>query len=256
MTIEAGQFDATYRHLVTEYQELRAQNSTDDTVGRLLNTGIVVIPNFLASTEVASMRAAIPPLEACRLSPEGTLTRFYSDAHEIQALAGFYDNEFIRATMSSVLGERATRHRAVVQYRIAIGRTGSFEQFFHIDTWRPRYKAFLYLTDVDEHNGPFIYTPGTHFGVWRESIDHEIYTVFRPGPGTFINDEASAFVGCFWPHQYDALCSQLATAPHTVTGGAGTLILFDARGLHSVRPLDRSPRIILYSHWIREGEHT
>ncbi|MFD7377671.1 phytanoyl-CoA dioxygenase family protein [Streptomyces mirabilis] len=223
---------------------------------RLLRDGLVVVPDFFDAAQTAAMREAIPALEECQLSPEGTLTRFFSDAARIGELGAFFACDLVTDTMRSVLGPTAVMHRSTVQYRTVEGHTGAFEHFFHMDTWRPRYKAFLYLVDVTDDNGPFTYIPRTHYGRWRGRYDRDIARVFQAGADGYIHDDASAYVGCLWPHEQAALCARLRTRPRTVTGKAGTLILFDARGLHCIRPLVRAPRIILSSYWIRQGRHT
>ncbi|MEH0544521.1 phytanoyl-CoA dioxygenase family protein [Streptomyces sp. B21-105] len=245
------------RSLHREYAQLRSSAATTDSPASILfRDGLAVLPEFFDAAQVDRMRAAVPSVEECRLSPEGTLTRFYSDAATIPELSPFFACDLVTDTMRTVLGPRVAMHRSTVQYRIVEGHTGAFEHFFHIDSWRPRYKAFLYLCDVTEANGPFTYIPGTHFGTWRRRYDRDIARVFQAGVDGYIHDEASAYVGCLWPHEEAALCARLHTEPRTVTGKAGTLILFDARGLHRIRPLVHAPRIILSSYWIREGQHT
>lgn len=247
-------FEREVLGLRLEYARLR--RIATGIAGSLLREGLVVLPEFLDADRVAAMREAVPTIDACRLSPEGTLTRFFSKAAEISELGPFFASPLVADTMRQVLGPTAVMHRSTVQYRTEIGHTGAFEHFFHIDTWRPRYKAFLYLTDVDDDNGPFIYTPRTHFGPWRRRYERDISRTFCAGADGYLHDEASAYVGCLWPHEYKTLCAHLHTEPRTVIGKAGALILFDARGLHKIRPLVRAPRIILSSYWIRRGLHT
>jgi hypothetical protein len=240
-----------------EYARLRSKESDSTGIMKaLLGEGVVIVPDFIDGTLIQLFKRAIPPIEKCQLSPEGTRTRFYLHADGIEPLAPFFRNQLITDTMRKVLGPTATMFRAVVQYRVDLGNTGAFEHFYHMDSWRPRYKAFLYLTDVDHGNGPFTYTPRTHYGMWRYRYERDIAQIFSPGPHGLINDEESAYVGCLWPHEYTRVCKHLGTGPKVVTGKAGTLILFDARGLHRIPPLEHAPRIILSSYWIREGQHS
>lgn len=250
-------FRGEYGRLQREYARLRAAAFKHDNVTRrLLTDGVVVLPNFFEGSAIRELRRAIPPIEECQVSPEGTRTRFFLNADRLAPLAPFFKSELISTTMRNVLGPTATMFRAVAQYRTELGNFGAFENFFHLDTWRPRYKAFLYLTDVSYGNGPFTYTPRTHYGGWRTRFDHDIADVFKAGAHGLIQDDESAYVGCLWPHEYARVCRQLKTAPLTITGDAGTLILFDARGLHRIPPMDYQPRIILSSYWIREGLHS
>lgn len=209
-----GSFGVEYSALAKEYAQLRsAAASKRHPWASLLTDGIQVINDFMTTSDITSMRESLPAIDTCMLSPEGTQTRFKLNADSIPALAPFFSNNYIRDAMESALGSTATMHRATVQYRTVVGNTGAFEHFFHIDTWRPRYKAFLYMVDVDELNGPFVYTPRTHYGAWRKRMDEEIFNVFRAGPDTLIHDEDSAYVGCYWPHQHKSICEMLNTRP-------------------------------------------
>ena len=250
-------FIQQYIELNREYIALRRNaHAAHSLTKQLLIEGFVVVPNYFTEEVADNFINAIPPLNACQLSTEGTFTRFYSNAADIEQLKPFFESDEIYMCMKHVLGPTATMHRSTVQYRTKIGHTGAFEHFYHIDTWRPRYKAFLYLTDVDSENGPFTYTPRSHYGWWRLRYDKEIMQVFRAGSDGYIHDEESAYVGCLWPHEYNRLCKKLDTEPQVVTGRKGTLIIFDARGLHKIQPLIRAPRIILSSYWIRKDQHT
>lgn len=41
------------------------------------------------------------------------------------------------------------------------------QRFLHSDTFHPTVKAWLFLDDVDDGNGPFTYVPGSHRLTWR-----------------------------------------------------------------------------------------
>jgi Phytanoyl-CoA dioxygenase (PhyH) len=102
----------------------------------------------------------------------------------------------------------------------------------HWDDWRVRFKAFLYLTDVAAENGPTIYVKGSHKARfdWRREKDYA--SMFLP---------IASAGGSWWP------VAQLGLEKVSWTGKAGTLILFDALGIHSGTQLTGSPRIMLMS---------
>jgi hypothetical protein len=244
-----------YLSLAGIYALRRRDKSLSSLAQSLLRSGIVVIPKAFTATQTRKFTESLPTRDECRYSPEGTNTLFYPNAHTIPGFADFFNSPLITDVMHEVLGPRANRYRAAAQYRDTVGRTAAFDQFFHVDSWRPRYKAFLYLSRVTSESGPFTYIPNTHHGLWRDSLDNEIWRHFRPGADSYIHDDISAYVGCFWPHQVKDLCARQHAIPLEVIGDAGTLILFDARGLHAIRPLEVAPRIILYSYWIEGDQH-
>jgi hypothetical protein len=239
--------------LSVEYALRRLSRTTPD-ARTLLRDGYLVVPNFLDATQLLRIQDALPPVESCEPSPEGTMTQTFYEADGIAELSPFFKSERIAQAMRGALGKRAECLRTAVQYRHHLGETGAFEQFFHIDTWLPRFKAFLYLSDVDEGGGPLRYVPGSNRGRWRLGLERDVYRLY-PDLDGYIADPDAAFVGCVWPHQARKIARRLNTKPRSFTGPAGTLVLFDARGLHATTPLSK-PRTILYSYWTKPGHHT
>jgi hypothetical protein len=124
-----------------------------------------------------------------------------------------------------------------------------------MDSWRYRFKAFLYLTDVSEENGAFVYVPRTHYGAWRIPYDLELNRYTSVRNDTFLKDVDSQFAGCLLPHTAGSIFRSVNTTPQVITGFAGTLILFDARGIHKINPIKSGERKILYSYWIDGKKH-
>lgn len=76
-------------------------------------------------------------------------------------------------------------------------------------------KVFLYLNNVDEEAGPFIYVPGSQYGGKFGSI----FPQQPPRGSSYINDKR---LEQFIPKEYILKC----------TGRAGTIIFCDTTGLH------------------------
>lgn len=98
-------------------------------------------------------------------------------------------------------------------------------QLYHFDCDHPAFvKFFLYLTDVEEQDGPFAFIEGTHRAkpVWRD--------------GRFADQELLA--------NYN-----LAPLERKLTGPAGTLLAVDTSGFHKGTPVARHPRLILQLHF-------
>ena len=65
-----------------------------------------------------------------------------------------------------------------------------------------------------------------------------------------------AFVGCYWPYEVNELKDAYGLEDVACTGTAGTLVLFDARGIHRATELHSAYRKLLIRYWIQKGNHT
>lgn len=249
-------FIRDYARIGLDYESARGRLASDTVAGQLVRDGIVVIPHYKTSAEVEHLLNGVPPTSAMRLSPEGTRNHFVDDADRIPDLLGFFDDPFIEEVMRTVIGKRAYRLRCVAQRNEYLGWTGSFEQFFHSDTWRHRLKAFLYLVDVTEQNGPLEYAPRTQRGSWRWLDDWHTARAAQTAPDTYSHSMEAQYAGVILPHRMPGILRWTRSTPRLVTGGAGTLIIFDGRGLHRATPLRQGWRINLSSYWIEAGAHT
>lgn len=251
----AGLFLRNYLKTRAEYATMRRRADPDTELGRFLTDGIVVFHGFLDRETCARMRAAVPPFEQMQKSPESA-SRIVRNVHERPEFAPFFQRREVADLVEAVVGPDAEMLRATVERREILGPTGSFSEFFHCDTWRHRIRAFLYLTDVGPENGPFVYAPRTmRGGWWRYCLDRELHELLSPADDTYEHNEKAQFAGALFPHQASQLFDRLAAEPIEITGQAGTMFIFDARGFHRAKPLAAGERIVLSSYWIRRGEH-
>jgi len=107
----------------------------------------------------------------------------------------------------------------------------------HADTFHPTVKAWLFLTDVAEDEGPFVYVPGSH-RLTPERLAWEQATSLRAPRGV---DRLSAR-GSFRIRR-DELAGLGLPAPRAFAVPANTLVVGDTVGFHargpSVRPSTR-----------------
>lgn len=64
------------------------------------------------------------------------------------------------------------------------------------------------------------------------------------------------YLGCFWPDEVAQLRNDFGYSDVSCAGRAGTLVVFDGRGLHRATALQSGRRLVLTSYWIQEGAHT
>jgi Phytanoyl-CoA dioxygenase (PhyH) len=226
-----------------------------DYVSALRRDGMVMIPNFFDPGTVAAMRQAIPSEADFEESKEGERSFFYRHAGEVAALAPFFEHPILAQTARAFISAEAAQLRKEVCLKVVHGDILSFEQFPHMDTWKLRMKAFLYLEDVTTENGPTVYYQGSHRGLWRLPMEARIAGWYRTGPQGFSVPE-DLYLGCFWPHEVQRLTEAHGYRKTVCTGAAGTLLIFNGRGLHHATPLNSGRRLTLNSYWIHQGEHT
>ena len=95
-------------------------------------------------------------------------------------------------------------------------------QLFHYDYDRSNFiKMFIYLTDVDESNGPHVYVPNSHMERPKDLLSGERITDERM---------STHYPPSTW---------------QTITGKKGTLFFADTQGFHKGARVDAGSRSIL-----------
>jgi hypothetical protein len=101
-----------------------------------------------------------------------------------------------------------------------IGLKNAAAQMYHFDMDRLKFlKFFIYLTDVDEFNGPHMYVKKTHNKCPKYIRNDGRYS------DSFIEENA---------------CNDIVE----ITGKAGTIIIADTRGIHKGKELEKGERLI------------
>jgi len=221
----------------------------------LRRDGIVIIPNFLPAAMIAAMRDAVPAIEAFEVSPEGDKANMITNAERFVEFAPFFESELVRELARGYISDRAVPHRRTIGLKTVLGDFMTFEQHYHMDTWRQRVKAFLYLGDIGPQQAPMMYLRGSHRGRWRRWVEAQIERDYTVDDRGFGGDTDIWYLGCFWPHEVAQLKTDYGYTDISCTGSAGTLVMFDGRGLHRATPLLSGRRLILTSYWIHEDAH-
>jgi hypothetical protein len=113
--------------------------------------------------------------------------------------------------------------------------TGATDGDWHFDTFYPEMKALLLLQDVDERSGPTAYLRGTH-RLHAFRLRHEFFGYRKHRKLRFFSPADLSP----WLEREVFLCGQ-----------AGTLIIFDGRGLHRPTAQQGSPRSFLMNYLVR-----
>jgi hypothetical protein len=111
-------------------------------------------------------------------------------------------------------------------------------RYYHVDAFSKQFKAFLYLDDVDEGNGPFTYLRGSHHSQWVR-LKKQFFGNGQSSPTAFNDRDLKALL----KHEVK------------VSGPAGTLIVADVRGLHRGSPqVSRSRSVLMNYMYTKPGD--
>lgn len=131
----------------------------------------------------------------------------------------------------ALYGEAMQLSSRTASFKYGIGDQDS-SNVPHWDHWEARIKAFLYLTDVTEDQAPTVYLRGTNKQTAPSfRFNKDFATKFLPGSST-----GGSWVPFYGAESYEAV---------TFTAPAGSMFLFDARGVHAGSSLRGGRRIML-----------
>ena len=110
------------------------------------------------------------------------------------------------------------------------GNMGSGSGWHRDSPHTPQFKAMLYLEDVNDENGPFEYIPGTHKSY--ASVVNLLKGLERPNQYRYTGEEIEKI-------------KNTTVQPVTFCSKVGTLIIFDAKGIHRGAPIQNGERYAL-----------
>lgn len=146
----------------------------------------------------------------------------------------FFKDELINGIAKAYVSKTAFSYRREADYKLEAGHFLQAD-LPHFDDWRHRFKAFLYLTDVEEDNAPFFYYKGSHEQhPWKYKYHLE-----------FEIDGQNGRYGHFFQQEMKDISEKRNYEELMCIGGAGTLILADFRGIHKGTTLKSGKRILL-----------
>jgi len=231
-----------------QYRPLRVQPWLTDRreiVETLDREGFCVLPGYLDRDLCKTIIAEYEPhLQRvidgtfdgnCNANPEyGPYRISDADRYSETAKKHFFSDPMLLSVARAFVSPTAFSYRREVDFKI---HAGLFSQsdIAHFDDWRHRFKAFLYLTDVTERNGPFVYYARSHHQrAWKDryNVEYEV-------------DGPDGRYGHFFPQEMRALVARHGFDEKVCTGPAGTLIFADFRGIHRGSVVVEGKRMLL-----------
>jgi hypothetical protein len=154
-------------------------------------------------------------------------------------IAEFLNDEFITTELSNYLGTRILNKFTMAnKVNFVPDNLGSGGGWHRDSPHKRQVKSILYLTNVEDDNGPFEYLMGTHKPL--DTLYKRISKNLTFNQNRFESDFISGLINK--DQGKNKIC----------TGKAGTLILVDTRGIHRGRPIMKGVRFAL-TNYIFDG---
>jgi hypothetical protein len=160
--------------------------------------------------------------------------RLFGIEHASSQIMAFKEDPLFLGIASTVNGVSSTA--AFTLAGILHGeKKGSSGAGWHRDAFFSQFKAMLYLTDVNEENGPFQFIEGSHH------------------LGSVLRDSCLAKSKCMHDRlddrQVELIVGRNPSRLKTLTAKAGTVILFNSSGIHRGKPIVLGERVALTNYY-------
>jgi ectoine hydroxylase-related dioxygenase (phytanoyl-CoA dioxygenase family) len=133
----------------------------------------------------------------------------------------FIENPLIKEIVSAYYGRECFPYHNTAQKSLPVDNIGLD---WHIDDFLPRFKALVYLHDVELENGPFSFLKFSHKVFWQKLIKiHKMYTKNYNAESIFSEEEIR----------------KLKFEKIICSGKAGDLFLVDVCGIHRGLPISK-----------------
>lgn len=222
-----------------------------DYYNTLENDGILIIPDYKSkifcdkilkelSQEKKSLQNGNISKPNYITSKSDGMYRLLKCDEEFSLTKEFFDDQFIISIAKSFCGKDSFIYQKMFELRK--GKNTESAGKLHFDDWKHRFKAFLYLNDVNMNNSPFVYVKKSHNpkGWYFERFIKEYNYYLYGKKGEY---------GEYSENKKQYILKKYSFKETFATGKKGTLVLFDGRGLHRGETLKNSERNILASYF-------
>ena len=229
---------------------------TECSIAEELNdTGIYIWENYIDRNRALALGKQLKPiLDELRDGAEPASNQFLADPSAglyrimnvsdiVPETADLLGNPAILRIAQAVTSSNVVPFMKMAEMREGLTEACS-EDCWHFDEpYKHKFKFFLLLTDVTEDNAPFSYVKKSHkTASWRRPKELDAYKYGYDGNWGFYHQ-----------HEFDSIMNgvgrQLGFEKVTCTGPAGTMILFNANGLHRRELLRKDYRIIVSNYY-------
>jgi hypothetical protein len=237
-----------YHYSKFKFKYCNARFCTMSLPDSFYETGIHCIPDFFSKTDCDALIQ-----EVDRVLSEYATHVLVDDTHSDHRLFGadrvsqpiqsFWEHPLLQKDTQSYLGYRSFSPN--IQGFTLAARLNYTPQNqgsgggWHRDTiYGKQFKAIVYLTDVDDDNGPFQYISGTHM------FDSKLDLIKRYGL-TYDQDRLTS-------EDVLPITEDPRYLLQTLSGKAGTVILVDTSGIHRGKPIESGTRYALTNYYFQK----
>jgi hypothetical protein len=213
----------------------------ENEVIELKKNGIIVIPNYLTKEKCDRYRELIDNYvdnenSNVWMDDEKADHRLYFINEINDEFKEYYDSSYFKKVLSSYLGT-SNPSGMLLAGKISNkeNNKGSGGGWHRDSPVSHQFKAVCYLNDVDDNNGPFQYIPGSHKN--SNVLFAYFKKVFKAGQYRFTEFDVENYTS-----KFDKRVS-------TISGGAGSLVLVDTKGIHRGKPLNEGTRYVLFCYY-------
>lgn len=167
----------------------------------LLDRGICVLRGYFEPSRIETLRdeasQAMSRIRSGDAPPDTTTSRYpefgtyvlHHAEHVLPSSRSFMENNMIRNIANAYVGGSAVSFDLRAELRSEAKKNALVDDW-HRDTWKHRFKAFLYLEDVTEDQAPLRYLAGSHTGDhWRARcfwLDYVRHTFDSPAVNRYV----------------------------------------------------------------------
>lgn len=156
--------------------------------------------------------------------------------------AGLLFNDEKLSIISDLVNKDRTKCCFTLGGYLKAGQNGSSGGGWHRDAFLSQFKAMLYLTDVNEKNGPFQIIPESH------RFKNVLKAISRGG--------LSEWQDRLTDGEVKNVEKALGLERKTFLGKAGTLILFNSTTIHRGKPIESGERSALTNYYFPHSRET
>lgn len=156
--------------------------------------------------------------------------------------AGLLCNDEKLSIISDLVNRDRTRCFFTLGGYLKAGQNGSSGGGWHRDAFLSQFKAMLYLTDVNEENGPFQLIPHSH------RFTNVLRAISRGG--------LSEWQDRLTDGEAKKVEKALGLERKTFVAKAGTLILFNSTTIHRGKPIENGERSALTNYYFSHSRET
>ena len=219
-----------YVKKILKKQDYIFNSKIQDLVFTLSENGFVVIPNFYTEEECNFMKNEIDLLILKRENDNRVWKDRYSSDYrcfgaedDSEEISAYFNNQFLNSVADNYFKTKMSCcNTLAARIKYVDGNVGS-GQGWHRDSNQMQFKAMVYITDVENKDGPFQLISGSHK---LKNILNSINIINYDGLNT-------RFESC----KIEKLISLQPENYNLFLGKAGTLILFDSSTIHTGSPL-------------------